>query len=435
MSSPMFKALFTFLALFGCVGIPFAEAHGMREGVSSVSFSPGSTFVAFSFGKKGRPVEIVDTYAGKIVRVLRLDKGDATDLDFSPSGSLLAASITRSVEPTDGRIIVWKTQTGEVVSTLKTPALYFVRFGSENLLYFDYFDELHSWGMIGSDTKTGRRWDQMTQSADLPDSSLAISLEGDFRAECRKQEDSTVVVTSNKTGIEVARLPLPGRVVKIFFSDRGDKLCVLSKGKPSTIQIFETRSWKPGPTLPAESQPISGAFSRDSRLLAVHFNDITLRVFDLGTLSTISSTFLLPPQEALIEAADVGAITVVTNMLFQGVSADTREATSGETALMIAASGGFEDIEAALTKAGADVNAIDYHRWTALMHASLQGQVSSVKFLLAAKADVSARNSDGKTALAEAEYGRSLDEYFGHGRRHDVFVQVIQTLQAAGAQE
>jgi hypothetical protein len=100
-----------------------------------------------------------------------------------------------------------------------------------------------------------------------------------------------------------------------------------------------------------------------------------------------------------------------------------------------------------LIAAGADVNAKDT-KWgsTALMEAAIEGRVEVVEALLAAKADVNATSNDGTTALMEASgYGtkESLIRYAkgGHelakskeaAKYHKVADKLVQALLAAKA--
>ncbi len=71
----------------------------------------------------------------------------------------------------------------------------------------------------------------------------------------------------------------------------------------------------------------------------------------------------------------------------------------GDTALIRAARVGHADRIKALIAAGADVNAKDEDGITALMQAAFYTNADIVKALIAAGADVNARDKNGKTAL------------------------------------
>ncbi|CAG0996156.1 protein phosphatase 1 regulatory subunit 27 [Burkholderiales bacterium] len=141
-------------------------------------------------------------------------------------------------------------------------------------------------------------------------------------------------------------------------------------------------------------------------------------------------------DEALIEAAAGGDLARVRELLASGANADARDA-GGATALMHAAHAGRLDVVRALLDAGADANATDERGWGALakachnadldrgfadvvallagrgadveapigygirplMLAAGYGETAVVEALLAAGADVVARNEGGLTAL------------------------------------
>ena len=67
------------------------------------------------------------------------------------------------------------------------------------------------------------------------------------------------------------------------------------------------------------------------------------------------------------------------------------------TALHLAASGGYVDVAKVLIQNGADVNAVDDRKSTVLHFAALEGQVDVVKVLIQNGADVEAMNLDHQT--------------------------------------
>ena len=83
-------------------------------------------------------------------------------------------------------------------------------------------------------------------------------------------------------------------------------------------------------------------------------------------------------------------------------------------------SGDIKEVKA-LIAAGADVNAKNNYGFTALMEAALMGHTEIAKALIAAGADVNAKSNRGETALMDAAS-------MGH-------TEIVKILKAAGAKE
>ena len=96
----------------------------------------------------------------------------------------------------------------------------------------------------------------------------------------------------------------------------------------------------------------------------------------------------------LIDLNDPDVRLVIANLLEEGVSPVAKN-----TALHIASRKGYVELVSMLLAAGADVNAKDIYGNTALIVASQNGHTEIVAMLLAARADVNIKSDFGGTAL------------------------------------
>jgi ankyrin repeat protein len=124
-------------------------------------------------------------------------------------------------------------------------------------------------------------------------------------------------------------------------------------------------------------------------------------------------------EEMLRSASFSGYLSIVRELIPQGVDIDAQE-SGGWTALMYAAAKGNLDIFQILLAAGADINIKDRSGETALSKAAYWGHLEIVNLLLSAGAEVNGiDNEEGSAPLMNAIY-------FGR-------VQIVETLLAAGA--
>jgi len=105
-------------------------------------------------------------------------------------------------------------------------------------------------------------------------------------------------------------------------------------------------------------------------------------------------------KTALMWAASKGYDIIVRNLLEGGADPNLRKDPNGKTALMWAASKGYDIIVRDLLEGGADPNLRNNNGVTALMYASIWGEEDAVQTLLEYGADVNVVNDDEDTALS-----------------------------------
>lgn len=126
----------------------------------------------------------------------------------------------------------------------------------------------------------------------------------------------------------------------------------------------------------------------------------------------------------LLEAVETGNSTQVRQLLSQseknGAYVNVRT-TDGATLLMIASQAGSLSVVEELLQAGAEINATDKHRDTALVYALLNDYPKIASRLIQAGADVNIRSNSGDTALNIA--------------REKGYSEIVELLKSAGAKE
>jgi len=104
----------------------------------------------------------------------------------------------------------------------------------------------------------------------------------------------------------------------------------------------------------------------------------------------------------IILAATLDRIGIIRDLVAHGSTVDGRNATTGETALMVAAHSASTACVSTLLSLGANPNAQNKHGITSLMRAVFGGNVETVRTLLQKQALIDSRDEKGRTALFHA---------------------------------
>lgn len=383
-------------------GLAIASAgYGERGGNSSLKFSPDSKMIAFAYGNRTRPIRLIDLDTGMIIRILPLEKGTVSDLAFSPNGDLLAASITISVEPKFGEIRVWNTHTGKELGKTDTPPVFFISFLPDNkTVAYNYFAEVQLWNTEnGTITKSNLTPLEVSQATDFLNALSAASREKGVYAAVERKEAAAITIKDSKTNDIVIQLPIDGVVQSLFFDSGGETLAVLVDGGKTQIHLWDTSSWTIRQSFYVNIRSVEGTFSPDGKLLAVHLDGNTIKIWDLTIGTPTKSIFLLMPRERLLEAVQKGQQDIVQALISVGVDVDARDPSDGRTALLTAGMAGQWDIFLQLLKSGADVNLADNYGFTSLINAASAGRSDVVMLLIDSGANINATDNFGRTAL------------------------------------
>jgi uncharacterized protein len=127
-----------------------------------------------------------------------------------------------------------------------------------------------------------------------------------------------------------------------------------------------------------------------------------LRTASLAIVLMISPAQAQPREQSLIAAAAKGDLAAVERLVREGVSLDARD-NRGRNALLAATHGNRVEVARVLIAAGADVNAKDDIEDSAFLYAGAEGRNEILKLTLPT-ADLKSTNRYGGTALIPAAH-------------------------------
>ncbi|PCI62718.1 MAG: hypothetical protein COB37_06365 [Kordiimonadales bacterium] len=161
-------------------------------------------------------------------------------------------------------------------------------------------------------------------------------------------------------------------------------------------------------------------FSLYSGVIMKLFTSPFVAVLIIIMLGIVSEEAKAGPQYDLVRAVETQDIEKLISLLQTGVSPDTRKQSTGEPAILIAATKGDLQIVKLLLENGANANYAHRRRGvTALMQRSIVGDTIMIKLLLAHGADPNRADISQETPLLKAVKNRKL--------------RAVKILLAAGA--
>ncbi len=135
---------------------------------------------------------------------------------------------------------------------------------------------------------------------------------------------------------------------------------------------------------------------------------------DIYTLTEASE-----PPMSIQEATAIGDVNLVKTLLDSGTDVESVDEDYLKTALHRAAISGHKEVAELLLTEGADVNAIDWFRYTPLHYAAEKGRTEIAELLIAKGADVNDKNNDGQIPLQLAKE-----------KGHDEIVELLRNHSA-----
>jgi eukaryotic-like serine/threonine-protein kinase len=250
-----------------------ATLPGVR-GIAAVAFRPDGRQLAVAARNRGG-VELWDPRTVRPLRSLRGAEGTVSHVAYSPDGSLVAAAVTRP--GADGRVVVWRTDSGEMVETLGDHG------GGATTVAFSgdgsriATTSRDCMAMVW-DTATGRRLVQVTAGALRSSTPIAAGFGlGGERIAYKSRE-----IVDITTGKAAATLPPQGQMACLTVSPDGTRLAAGMATGRVYVSDFATgrrEAWLRG----HDDGVLDAAFSPDGALIATASRDGTARTWDART--------------------------------------------------------------------------------------------------------------------------------------------------------
>ena len=386
---------------------------------STLVISPDDEYVAFVPFEAG-PVRTFNLRDGSLLRVFPVENG-LTNIDISHDGRLIAAGTQLSLEPVDSVIRVWKVLTGELIGIKERYGVTrFVSFWEDaSRLSFGQFGETQVWWEKPTEYWNFRhKTEEYSSPEPIPQSAtitigsrrscVSVNYDRGMAATCAREAGAAILLTEIDSSDIAREIPETDTVRSLFFSADGSLLAAVISGEMSSVRLWETTSWNELPPVVVEGRAMQGALNSNGTLLAIHLHPHRLMIFDTMNRQMILSFSVRLVEEDLYQAAELGNVERVGELIRQGVNIDLPVGNGLLTPLLVAAGRGHAEVAKLLIYACADANRPNAAT-IALTPAVRSGDIETVKALVGAGADIEGRTESagvGKTCLMHAvEFG------------------------------
>jgi WD40 repeat protein/serine/threonine protein kinase len=251
---------------------------GHRLKVYSVAFSPDGRRLASAsadwVSKADGEVKVWDMPSGAELVTLRGHIASILSVRFSPDGHRLASA------GADQTVKIWDVLTGQEALTLRGHLNWVrsVAFSPDGTRLVTAGDDrtVHVWDARPISEEAGREV-RTLRGHRAGVRGVAFHPSGRYLASAG--DDGIVKIWDSLTGAELRTLPTrAGMVARVQFSNRGDRLALLSDGRG--LKVYDTGTWQ-------ECLAFAGtgavSFSRDDRYVASGGGEFTVKVWDAAT--------------------------------------------------------------------------------------------------------------------------------------------------------